>query len=171
MSGLDRSSNLEIEEDLPFQRRAWIMQRVAWVIMVLLTVAALLGGFGKGIVSTAHLTSHGSALSVEYERFTRLYSPGYLEISVAQSASLTDSTVELWLDRDWLDKLSVNAITPEPVETRTASDRVIYTFRLEPLSRPVHFRFEFISRNVGRLAGRVGMVNGPDYAFSQFGYP
>lgn len=67
-------SSIEITEDLSFQRRAWIMQRVAWTIMLLLTIAALLGAFGRGTLSSARVTSPGSVMSAEYERFARLYS-------------------------------------------------------------------------------------------------
>ena len=43
-----RHGDLEIDEDLPFQRREWFAERVAWAVMALLIAAALLGLFGTG---------------------------------------------------------------------------------------------------------------------------
>jgi hypothetical protein len=45
---VQRHGDLEIQEDLPFQRREWLVERVAWGVMALLIVAALLGLFGTG---------------------------------------------------------------------------------------------------------------------------
>ena len=40
----DRVGDLEIHQDLPFQRRSWTVQRVGWAIMALVVLAGLLGG-------------------------------------------------------------------------------------------------------------------------------
>lgn len=40
--------DLESEENLAFQERQWVVQRVAWVVVLALLVAGLLGLLGPG---------------------------------------------------------------------------------------------------------------------------
>lgn len=53
MEPIRRVGELEIEEDLDFQRRMWRLQQIGWALLVLVVVAALLGLFGKGPLSRA----------------------------------------------------------------------------------------------------------------------
>lgn len=48
-----RIGDLEISQDLEFQKRSWTIQRVGWVVIALLILAGLLGVFGKGIAADA----------------------------------------------------------------------------------------------------------------------
>jgi hypothetical protein len=43
---LKRVSDLEVNEELEFQRRDWMAQRVGWTVMALVVVVALLGLLG-----------------------------------------------------------------------------------------------------------------------------
>jgi len=48
MSKAERAGDLEIDEDLSFQRREWRVQRGGWVVMAVLILLALLGLTGRG---------------------------------------------------------------------------------------------------------------------------
>jgi hypothetical protein len=56
------SSQFQIDEDLNFQRREWKIQRAGWVTMALVIIAALLGVFGAGPLSSATIETEGVAL-------------------------------------------------------------------------------------------------------------
>jgi hypothetical protein len=45
-SGLKRIGDVEINQDLDFQRRCWTVQRIGWIVMAVLVLSALLGVFG-----------------------------------------------------------------------------------------------------------------------------
>lgn len=53
MGSTERVGDLELGQDLPFQRREWAVQRIAWAAMAAVLTAALLGLFGSGPVSDA----------------------------------------------------------------------------------------------------------------------
>ena len=77
---MKRVGDLEINEDLRFQRRMWAVQRVGWIVtalVVLAALAALLGLLGPGLLSTsAKAGSGGASLSVEeYEQVLRYRKP------------------------------------------------------------------------------------------------
>lgn len=171
MATPEKIGTIEISQDLGFQRRTWRIQRVGWAVMVLLIVAALIGLFGRGPASSAHLGSPETPLAAEYERFVRLDAPETLTIYVRAPALRADSTADIWIDRTWLAGNELRSITPDPDRTTAGADRMIYTFRLDPSSLPARITYDLDSRSFGRIAGRVGLVSGPSWTFSQFGYP
>ncbi len=84
MGGAKREADLEMRQDLEFQRRMWVVQRVGWVMMALAALAALLGLFGgAGASSGATAGSREAPLSIEeYERFLRVGKPAALRVHV-----------------------------------------------------------------------------------------
>lgn len=139
--------------------------------MLGISVAALLGVFGKGPLSHARAGSDDSGLRVDYERFLRQEAPGTLTVNLGGAAVRPDSMTEVWLDRTWLAEMEVTGITPEPERSRVETDRVVYTFRLNPESTPARVTWYFETHLLGRSTVRVGVVGGPSYSFSQLAYP
>jgi len=66
-----RVGSLEIVQDMTFQRRAWVVQRIAWVVMLLIVVAAVLGLFATGPLSGTTAKTDDGVLTIEYGRFAR----------------------------------------------------------------------------------------------------
>lgn len=165
---------VQIEADIPFTRREWYVQRVAWAGMALVLAAGLLGGFGRGPMSSASVRAGG--LVVEYERFPRHGAPEQLRIRVEPGAARTSGSgpeaglVRVWLPRHLVDRVEMSAISPEPESAATSSERVTYAFRAAP-SRPtvVSFRFRPDGYWLRRL--QVGVEGGPTVEATQFIYP
>src|SRR5262245_27034078 len=63
------SRQYPVQEDMAFQRRMWIVQRIGWALLGIISLAALCGPFGYGILSKR--TATGAEMSIEYERFER----------------------------------------------------------------------------------------------------
>ena len=61
--------DLEISEDIVFQRRSWVMQRVGWGLMALFLATGPTGAFGVGPLSSTSAIRED--LKVSYERFPR----------------------------------------------------------------------------------------------------
>lgn len=162
---------IEIAEDMSFQRRVWSVQRLGWVLMTGVVALALFGGFGRGYVSSRHMAANGSPLAIDYERFLRFHAPEQLTVYADSRIARPDSTIEIWLDRDWLTGVEVNHITPEPHDTRINGDRVIYSFRVDPGASAARFTYNLEVHSIGRIKGKVGVAGGPSYDFSQFAYP
>jgi len=171
MATPEKIGTIELAQDLGFQRRTWKVQRAGWIVMLLLIVAAIVGLFGRGPASSAHLGSPETPLAADYERFVRLDAPETLTIYLRATALRADSTAEIWLDRSWLAGNDLRSITPAPDRASAGADRMIYTFRLDPSSLPARITYELESRSLGRIRGRMGLVSGPSWTFSQFGYP
>jgi hypothetical protein len=171
LTKVKRVGSIEISEDLDFQRRSWIVQRVGWGVMLAISLSGLFGVFGDGPLASADAGTESSGLRIEYERFVRQEAPGALIANVGAASVRPDSTVQIWLDRKWLEKMEVKEVTPEPYSSRLEPDRVLYTFGVNPTSMPVRITWYLQTHALGRSSGRIGISGGPTISYSQFAYP
>jgi hypothetical protein len=173
MADDSRVGEMEVGQDLEFQRRSWWWQRVGWALMVLTLVAALLGLFGSGgLLAAAEAGGRGSALWVEYNRFGRLDAEDTtLRVHLEQGAASGGGLVRLWLSREYLEGVVIRTITPEPESVEAGPDRFTYVFRASDPSRPVVLTFHLEPDRMGRLPGQIGLEGGQTISFSQFIYP
>jgi hypothetical protein len=163
-SNIKRVGDLEINEDLVFQKRSWTVQRIGWVIMALVLAAALLGLFGAGPLSRATAGTEDEALWVEYDRFSRLLKTTDLKVH----ATSESGEVRLWISREYLEKVEISHITPTEDSAEAAQDGVFYVFQsAEPLTIVIHLR----AAQAGLISGEMRLDGGPSQEFTQFIYP
>ena len=128
MSGPASSSDLEVKEDRSWQEWEWTIQRVGWVLMALLIVAALAGLTGKGgpLASASAESSTGEIL---YPRITRWQSDEQLMVRLPPSAT---GEVDIELSQAVTDLFSISAITPSPKEAVATAGGYRLTFDVAP---------------------------------------
>ena len=165
-----RKGSIEIGEDLEFQRRSWRVQRIGWAVMMLIVAAALLGIFGGGPLSNAR-AGDANRFGIDYQRFVRLESPEKITFNVGSASATGASSVDIWIDRGWLEKHDISSIVPEPSETRVTPDRVIYRFAVDSTGVPLRIDFDLETKAMGILKGRAGIADGNPMTFTQLAYP
>jgi hypothetical protein len=167
---IGRVDGLEIDQDLEFQRKAWVAQRVAWVLMALFVLAAAVGVLGSGPVSHARGAVPG-VMTLEYERFARFETSETLTVRLA-SAATTGDVVRLSLDRDFLDSAKIETVLPPPVRVEAAAGRLIYVFPLVEPRVPLVVTFTFEPQAIGVQEGVVRLESrDARIAFRQLVYP
>jgi hypothetical protein len=159
---LQRIGDLEVAQDLAFERKQAVTRRVAGVIAAAILVAALLGVFGGGPLADA--TESSGPLSVDYERFLRFESQGELEVQPPTTGGLASVAIS----SDYLSQFSVGSISPTPATTSVLSDRLVYTFKLAPRGRVT---FELTPEKVGKHNGTIWAGDDAHVRISQFVYP
>lgn len=172
---MERVGDLEIDQDLAFERRQWTVQRNGSVIGTFIVVAALLGVFGSGPLSAATVATVATAgdeglLVVHYQRFVRDQGQGELVVEVGASEA-REGRVEFWLAAEFLDEIDVQGVSPEPAEVRLAGDRQVFAFLVDDPAQPLEVTFAYVPDGVGRVSGAAGLIDGPQVSFVQFGYP
>jgi len=90
---LKRIGDLDINQDLAFQRRSWSLQRIGWGLIALVLIAALLGLFGHGPLSEATTDDPSLPIRLAYERFGRFGSPLVLRIRVEPAAAIARQVI------------------------------------------------------------------------------
>jgi hypothetical protein len=156
------SGQFQIDEDLKFQRREWKIQRVGWVTMALVIIAALLGVFGAGPLSSATIEREG--LRLEHERFGRLQRDTELRFTIAG----TGGPVLLLIGSEYLDRVMIERITPEPGKVEAVSDGVVFQFVLQG---PAAVTFHLTPKKFGLASGKVRLGQAAPITLTQFIYP
>lgn len=170
MSEPERIGDLEIHQDLPHERREWVIERIGWVLMGLLLLAAFIGLLGPGPLSSATAGESGSILWAEYDRFERSQAPSTLRVHVGPGAS-RDGKARLWLNRDFIDNVEIHLIEPQPEMVEAGPDRFVYTFNTPGSEQATAVTFHFEANRFWRIPVRIGLEGGPELQFSQFIYP
>lgn len=153
---------MEIDDDVEFQRRVWVAQRIGWTIIGTIVAAGLAGIFGNGPLSRA--STGGATLRLEYERFGRLHQSTKLRCLISGG----QPDIEIALNRGYLNSVRIKTITPEPVQTEAAENWLVYRFAG---SAPMYITFDLKPEDFGSLAGSLRTAAGETLSFHQFIYP
>lgn len=168
MPETQRVGSLEIAQDLDFQRREWVVQRVGWWIGVAILLAGAAGLLGAGPLS--HASASSGPLEVDYDRFVRRRAPSQFDVVVGPGAAV-EGEVSLWIDGALLEKIDVERIMPEPSAMEASPGRVVYRFVVEDPEQPVRITFHLEPDEPGGVRGGIGMVDGAEVTIDQFIFP
>ena len=159
-----RESAPEVSEDYSFQKKEWTVQRIGWVVMLLLIAAAAAGLLGSGPISSTSASAEG--LEVQYLRFARLQTPEQLRVLIDGGSD----RVEVWFDASFLSQKQIERITPEPAQVQCAGERYAFVFDAVE-AEDTEITFHLRPDSPGRTRGRVGLSGGPAVDLWQFVYP
>ncbi|NEM98583.1 hypothetical protein [Pontibacter burrus] len=123
------NNELEIDEDMQLEHRTWVIQRISWVILFLILVAALLGFTGRGGVKGINKITRSTpsqSMEVEYDRFLRDEVEGEMKISLK---NLKSTSPTIFFSKPFYDKIRVEEIVPEPEHIEIDQEGITYTFR------------------------------------------
>lgn len=167
-----RVDGLEVDQDLAFQRRSWVVQRVGWGLMALVVLAAVAGLLGSGPLSNARAEVPG-LMTLEYHRFARLDTGETLRLSLRPAATAGD-TVRLSLTQAFLGAVRIETVQPPPARVEVGDGRLVYVFPVAEPRVPMVVTFAYQPREVGAAHGVVGLESTPEprhVAFRQLVYP
>ena len=164
------SGDLELEEDLDFERRSWTIERIGWIGMATVMLAALAGLLGPGPLSQTTAGGHGGRLWLEYSRFGRFKAPLTLRAHLGPNAGRQGSA-RLWLSRDYLENVQIQGVSPPPEQVEAGTEVLTYVFPVSDPSRSTAVTFSLKAERFGRQGGCIGLANGPTVCFGQFIYP
>ena len=170
MSPVKRVGDLEIPQDLEFQRDAWRVQRIGWAAMTLIILGALFGLFGIGPLSDAEAASPGGDLLVDYQRFDRFNAQSDIRFFLNPD-QLKDGKALLWIDRDYVDSQVVTSVHPQPDNVTALGDGYLYEFPVEAPGQTYLVTFNIRAENLGLLHGSARLGDGSIVRFQQFIYP
>jgi hypothetical protein len=170
MAENSRSGDLELDQDLDFERRTWTVERVAWVVMALAGLVALAGVLGPGPLSRTTVGEQGGPLWLEYSRFGRLKAPLTLRVHVGPNQG-QQGPMRVWLSRTYLEGMQIQQVSPHPGQVEAGPEQLTYVFPRSEPHRPTAITFALKTEQMGRQRGCVGVTDGPTVCFRQFIYP
>ncbi|MBC7834576.1 MAG: hypothetical protein H7Y88_05685 [Phycisphaerales bacterium] len=170
MAPIIRVGDLDIDQDLPFERREWVVHKLAWAtlgLVVILGLLGLLGGNGPLCGRSVSMTGAPIPARVEYRRYARL--DGHTNLTLRLPARDSSGEETVWLSRSFIEAVAVELITPRPREERAGGDQIVYLFDTEPGEGAV-VCFRYKPRAPGALECLCGASDGT-LRFTQWVYP
>lgn len=153
---------LQIDQSLEFQRRFRRVQKIAWRVLALLPVAAVLGAFGGGLFSGVEAS--GDGVSVTYDRSARRTVDTELEVSLERARP----PVGIALSRTFLDGYDVTEVRPQAQRVTAEAGRLVYAFSALP-GGSVSFTLQ--PKRLGSSRGTVGVTGSPPVRIHQLVFP
>jgi hypothetical protein len=161
--------DLQIEQDLPFQRREMRLSRVAWVVMLLFLLAGLAGLFGSGPLSQTTASAPGDAFWIEYDRIARWQAPTPLHVHLRAGHPSPFATV--WIRHSSPEARDVERVDPPPLFAEVHPDSTHYAFYAPDTSSEITITFILQANGWGRREGAVGVPGGPEVPFTRIVLP
>lgn len=145
---------VELDEELRFQRRDWIGQRVGWIVMAAIIATALTGVLGRGGPLSHATTGAAGVLEVEYPRFARHGGSDQLRVRAGERV-LGRTELHLAVSSEYLRGFEVRRITPEPERVIGHAEALVFVFPRAPAARELEVSFELQPGPTGRHAGAL----------------
>ena len=170
------SLNFRSQLDPAFLKRERIFERVGWLLLGLVILAAIIGLFGGGPISDAEVTtsSGNSRVELRYERWGRMESPLGLRLAV----SAPDETAEeltLTIPNAFANKIEVHSLLPEPEATSVGENGANYSWQVDDWSQPLLITLNYKAKEWRNLGGTLHVTAGQEalaaLKFSQFLFP
>lgn len=168
-SNLTRVGDLDINQDLPFQRRTWRVQRIGWGVLAVVLTGAACGLFGNGPLSRSLADAPALHFRVEYERLNRYHSPQALRLHLKDGGAV-DAPFTVWLSDDYATRVKIGQISPAPVEVHRSGGGLSYRFHIDP-SPGGQIIFHLEAEVVGPLTGFIGFDSAHTVRIAQWIYP
>ena len=169
MAKTNKVGDLQINEDIKFQERTWVIQRAGWMIFALINILAILGLFGDGVLSDAQAGQEGEALWLEYPRFERFENEFRITVH-ANPGAATQDEIKIQLNQNYLANVQVTSIAPTPDSQIKQEDWITYVFRRNG-NAPFTAYFYITPLEAGSLSGTFQLESENPVTFSQFIYP
>lgn len=169
MTGNHQVGKIQISEDMPFQKKEWLFQRIGWAALLVIMALALMGVFGRGRVAKDSV-GDPATFGIEFERILRHGADTRLEIDVGPGLQ-RDSTLRIIIARDYFEKFDVEQIVPEPLGSGLNGDFVYYDFERKDSRVPVRIVFGLVSDHYFGLKSSIGIDGATTLTFGQFVLP
>lgn len=170
MAVVKRQGDLEINQDLEFQYRAWKRQKTAWRIMVLVLLSALMGLLGDGPLSDAKAGEKNEKMWIEYQRLTRFQSLTKLQINLSQDTG-NQGELRINFNRDYMQNSQIQQITPPPYYVETGQKHITYVFRQTQPPQPTTLTFYLQPERIGIITAEIQLPEEKPIKFKQLVYP
>ncbi|MBE7172508.1 MAG: hypothetical protein INR73_18125 [Williamsia sp.] len=152
---------LSIQEDIEYQEKGWLAQRIANGVIFGLIILIAAGLFGNGPLANKSVEKNGTVLT--YKRF--IHHNGRTQLDVFAPA--TGKTTVISFPLSYLDNFEVENVVPDPIKNHIDGQEIVYTFDASPAGR---ISFSVTPSQWGRF--NTGLkVNGHSLPLSCFIYP
>jgi hypothetical protein len=165
---LQNPGECPIQEDVRFQHVTWQVERLGWIFMALIVVAALAGLFG-GPTTRQETRDQSGRVQIEYQHLQRHLDPAALRLKIdTQGQSLFELTIDKQLARAF----EIRSVIPEPIETQAHEGGLLMKFAASSENTmPAEIVIMAIPNYPGDVSGGIGLIGEQPAHLDIFVYP
>lgn len=157
-----------MKDDLRFQKVTWTVERVGWLIMAVIVVAAAAGAFG-GPTAREDARDVSGRVQVSYHHFQRHLYPTEFGITVDPRGR---SAVIVRIDRSIAEAFEIRTIVPAPADSMLDADGLRLRFTVAAATRaPPQIKIMAVPTGPGRIRGGIGLLGEEPARLSILIYP
>ena len=161
-------NDLEVDQDLHFQSREWRAERIGWLIIASLLLAAAFGVFGGHPLAKVTVQTSDGRLSIQYDRYTRYQTNVEFLVTLVPDQD-GSGLASLWFDPEYLDNLKVLAVSPMPVRGEAREGGRAFVFQTDGSRFTASLSVQF--ETMGWVRGSVWTDQGKPLALSHLVWP
>jgi hypothetical protein len=159
------SRGLDVDEDIAFQKKEWLAQRVGIALLFAFVASAALGLTGMGgPLSRGAAGRPEDPVFVQFDRFVRRGAAATITLHLRAAPG----DVNFWVSAPYFEHVRISSVAPPVDNVRVDADRHVYTVQSE--SSDVVITFEVEHHRIGIIDARAGLVGGPSVRFRQLAY-
>lgn len=121
------NDEVAVGTDMEFQKRWWRFENALWIFFLLIVIAALLGGFGRGWLAHGKMQANDNSIAVQYDRIARYSTPSTMTVQFGPSA-IHDGRTALWADEGLVKNLGLRTVVPQPATSFLVPDGTVFAF-------------------------------------------
>ena len=163
------SRSIQLDDDMPFQRRTWAVERAGWTLMGVVIVAAMLGLFSAGPLSWTTVHQPQGFAEIEYGRFQRQSAPATIRIKLL-AAGVRPEGVPVEVDSTFLDIYKITSIQPQPARSIAAAHGIRFRFDAAE-GTPATISFYVTPERMGFFRPKLTIAGGNGIEVPVFIYP
>lgn len=161
---------LEIEQGAAsYPRALFVAQLIAWIVMLLLVIAALIGFTSPGIMGPTIISNE--SISIKFYRFIRSHYVSEITLQIPTQQTSAQQILKLYADGRYLRKMEIKQIIPAPIQVEAHGKDLIYYFLVKPSHQPMIISMLLEPHHIGCLKGFFGIDSDSTIEFKQFAYP
>lgn len=167
---IPKVGDLQVAQDMRYQRRSWFVQRVGWAVMLLVLLAAVAGVFGEGPVGAGAVAAEDGSFSVLFAEYPRKRAPETLRFRV-NAGAVEEDELRVAFSRGYLSGVELQSVYPEPDSVETGATEIVFVFTLSEEGLPAEVLFNVLYDDIGRKQGNLRLEGHPAVRIRQFVYP
>ena len=167
---IERVGDLDIEQDVAFEEREWLVHRLGLTMMAIVVLAALAGLFGEGPLSLQTVANGDDGFSVTYERFGRRGKRTEVVVKARRDLVRRDE-LQVQLDTAYMENMQLEQVTPQPDKVVRTSEGNLYTFLVDGRSPIVSVTYTFTRDSMGPWSGTIAIPPAGSVELFHFYWP
>lgn len=148
-----KKKELDIDEDIQHEKLKWKIERISWIILLVILLLALAGGLGAGPVSSRIIETR--SFSLKYLFINRYSAPAELKI---HTKFIPREDFTIWIKDSFIKEAAELSVNPNPKSYYVQNGNAIFVFEENDNNNdPVAITFQFNHQRIGITNLRAGI--------------